>query len=88
MWAGHIGALVDYGMDCCIEWTTRGYKDTCYDKLFEIYYMSPTNNKPSFIGNEAFHASHRAALLFKNPDWYGQFGWTEKPELNYIWSVT
>jgi hypothetical protein len=30
-------------------------------------------------------ASHRAALLFKDPDHYGQFGWPERPAINYVW---
>jgi len=25
------------------------------------------------------HSSHRAALLFKDYDYYSQFGWEEKP---------
>lgn len=30
-------------------------------------------------------ASHRAALLFKNPAHYGQFGWIETPRIDYYW---
>jgi len=36
---------------------------------------------------EKFCASHRAALLYKLPEWYSQFGWTEKPEINYVWPI-
>lgn len=68
-WAGRTRALADYGMVCCEEWLKRGYNDTCWSKIFSIYEMdSGLELKPSFIGNEAFHASHRAALLFKNPE--------------------
>jgi hypothetical protein len=49
---------------------------------------------PPWVGNEEFHASHRRALLYKNPEWYSQFGWNEEPDipneqgkLNYIWPV-
>ena len=31
------------------------------------------------------HSSHRAALLFKKPDYYSQFGWAEIPEIKYFW---
>lgn len=39
------------------------------------------NNKtpPGWLGHPPFHSSHRARLLEKDPEWYGQFGWTETP---------
>ena len=40
---------------------------------------------PTWWGREDVHASHRAALLFKDPAWYSQWGWTETPEYNYVW---
>ena len=40
---------------------------------------------PPWFGNEDFHRSHRSNLLRKDPQWYGQFGWTEPPDLPYIW---
>ena len=40
---------------------------------------------PPWFGDEAFHSSHRSNLLRKDPQWYGQFGWTESPDLPYIW---
>ena len=47
---------------------------------------------PPWFGNAAFHASHRAALLYKDSKWYTQFGWTEKAatpdvkgSLPYVW---
>jgi hypothetical protein len=42
---------------------------------------------PPWLGDEAFHASHRSNLLRKNPEWYGQFGWTEPDDLPYVWPV-
>lgn len=42
---------------------------------------------PQWLGNEEVHSSHRSALLFKAPEHYSQFNWTEKPEYNYIWPV-
>lgn len=40
---------------------------------------------PYWFGDEDFHSRHRAALLAKDPKWYGQFGWTEKPIIDYRW---
>ena len=45
------------------------------------------NNWPLWINNEKIFSSHRAALLVKNPQWYSQFGWKEKPEINYYWPI-
>jgi hypothetical protein len=28
---------------------------------------------------------HRAALLAKDPAWYGQYGWKEEPKIEYWW---
>lgn len=33
------------------------------------------------------HASHRSNLLRKEPEYYTQFGWTEPPDLPYVWPV-
>ena len=40
---------------------------------------------PPWFGDEAFHRSHRSNLLRKEPQWYGQFGWTEPADLAYEW---
>lgn len=45
---------------------------------------------PSWWGREDIHSSHRARLLDKDPEWYGQFGWTETPRSEaegYVWPV-
>lgn len=87
MWQGHESALCLYGMSVCREWIDRGYKDTCREKIWEIYIQLPANDltAPQWLGDPAFHASHRAALLYKDPAHYGRFGWTEAPALNYVW---
>ena len=43
---------------------------------------------PWWFGNEEFHASHRSNLLRKDPEHYGQFGWTEPDDLEYVWEPT
>lgn len=40
---------------------------------------------PFWFGDEAFHGAHRSNLLRKDPSWYGRFGWTEPPDLPYVW---
>ena len=47
-----------------------------------------TDALPPWLGTESLHASHRSNLLRKDPDWYGRFGWTEPPDLPYIWPVS
>ena len=37
------------------------------------------------LGDERLHTSHRSNLLRKAPEWYGQFGWTEAPDMAYWW---
>ena len=47
---------------------------------------------PPWLGDEAIHSSHRGVLLWKDPDWYSQFGWDEAPrpprpdgKMDYVW---
>jgi len=37
------------------------------------------------LGNKDFHASHRSKLLFKDPEWYSQWGWVEDDDMEYFW---
>jgi hypothetical protein len=90
MWSRHPRALVLYGTTICDEWIRRGFVDTCRPKLVQtdtkLAELGPVTF-PRWIGFELFHASHRSNLLRKNPVWYGQFGWTEPPDLEYIWPL-
>lgn len=45
------------------------------------------SSPPFWLGNFAFHASHRSNLLRKNPQHYSKFGWTEPDNLPYIWPI-
>lgn len=82
MWRNHIRGLMMY-FDCIRrEWVRRGYANNygCYGIPYDA------NEMPSFIGDVKFHASHRSQLLAKDPDWYKQFRWKEKPgKLSYVW---
>jgi hypothetical protein len=97
MWRGHSGPLASYGLHMCEEWMRRGYKDTLWSKIHTM--LDEINSQvrstgslseihpPWWLGEEILHESHRAALLFKNPQHYGQYGWEEKPIIAYYWPV-
>lgn len=91
MWRGHECSLLFYQDAICSEWTSRGYKDTCLFKTWDLHddwcKNEPPLPSPSWLGNEEFHAAHRSNLLRKDPVWYGKFGWTEPDDLEYIWAV-
>jgi hypothetical protein len=85
MWRGYAGALAHYTIVCCEEWECRGYTDSVaweIGLLMAKYVMCYDN--PSWIGGK-IHRSHQAALLWKDPVWYGQFGWTVQPKVEYVW---
>lgn len=86
MWRNHTNALVAYGLEICHEWfVARGYKDTCRYKLMAYLDKDSPIEMPPWLGDPAFHASHRSNLLRKDPVWYGQFGWEEADDLPYVW---
>ena len=73
MWVGYEEALKHY-INCCIrEWKARGYNNTM--PLYSVGELV----LPPWLGDDRFHASHRANLLRKNPDFYSKYGWDESP---------
>lgn len=81
MWRGFEPALAHY-MNCCIdEWERRGYNNNMLREEVDWYYVPP------FVGKRKFHDSHKSNLLRKDPEWYGQFGWTVPDDLEYVWMV-
>lgn len=88
MWRGSHGYLAKYGDIICTEWRQRGFKDSLLPWFNQRWQPTWAElAKPTWLGNEAFHASHRSNLLRKDPVHYGQFGWTESSTLPYIWPV-
>jgi hypothetical protein len=79
MWRGYEEALENYMAACIEEWVRRGYKNTM------VATVSPNCKLPLWLGDEAFHASHRSNLLRKDPVYYGQFDWSESSDLPYVW---
>ena len=88
MWKGYEHYLSFYGLAICAEWKRRGYKDNLLmEKFWLEFNFTDSDLLPPWLGDEAFHSSHRAALLAKDLDWYSQFGWTEEPKIDYIWPI-
>ena len=86
MWKGFEPALLDYTRAVCLEWKSRGFNDTVYDKVNNLFKFNDENKLlPHWFGKEIFHASHRANLLRKNPIWYGILGWKESSDMEYWW---
>lgn len=84
MWRGYEIALALYAVEICEEWRSRGYVDNQLP-FFQEFIGESKAVMPKWLGNEAFHASHRSNLLRKAPEHYAQFGWPESNDLPYIW---
>ena len=100
MWRGHEEGLASYGLAFVGEWLARGHADTCAATMAADLELAglPTEPRtqaelmgtaelPPWLGNEAFHVSHRAALLRKDPGFYGVVFAGVDPELPYVWPV-
>ncbi len=83
LWRDYEQSLVLYGGFMCWEWLNRGYEDNTVSKIWK-FRNSDQIEVPWWIGGP-IHANHRANLIRKNPEHYGQFGWKEKPESTYFW---
>lgn len=101
MWRGHAEALTAYGLTICTEWCARGYADTCADKIV-IELTAMTRRKrvrsqaelrslgrlPPWLGRRTLHASHRSALVRKEPEWYRpRLGANVPDDLPYVWPI-
>jgi len=95
MWQGHLHALCDYGMalaeemdrrnrnetgpwsnHTCAKWVT--YWGERAEEFLGANGQQPAT-MPPWLGTPELHASHRSCLLAKDPEHYGQHGWTERP---------
>ena len=79
MWTPYIQALQLYTNTIINEWIKRGYNNNM--KLYDIGSIE----MPHWLGDKAFHSSHRANLLRKDYEHYSQFGWEENSESPYVW---
>lgn len=86
MWRGYHAALLDYGIAVCEEWLRRGYNDTLLDRFLAARHDLPvTTSTPPWLGDTAFHRSHRSNLLRKLPAWYAPLFADTPTDLPYIW---
>jgi len=89
MWIGHENFLMMYQEAIVGEWLSRGYKDTCLDKTYQVFETIDSSfTYPEWLGDKYFHASHRSNLLRKDYEYYSQFGWTEPIDIEYVWPTS
>lgn len=98
MWAGYEEALVCYGLTVCTVWRATGRADTCAATLSvdvatacgitEVRpqdALAAAGELPPWLGDQDLHRSHRAALLRKNPAFYGPVFGEEPSGIPYVW---
>ena len=93
-------ALARYGLTCCEVWVERGHSDTCAATITAELEragiggirtqaeLEEAGALPAWLGDEAFHRSHRAALLRKDPAYYVPLlpgSLAADPDLPYVW---
>lgn len=90
MWRGYEPALLKYFEETLRVWKILGFKNTkceLHYNNFRIELFSVPIVKPTWLGDERLHRSHRSNLLRKNFDHYSQ--WFDEPlDLPYFWPVT
>ena len=97
MWAGHVEALGRYTFTVCDVWVEQGRADTVAATvaaelaalgLHEVRSqpaLAEAGALPWWLGDEAFHRSHRSSLLRKDPDHYGAVFADVPDDLPYVW---
>jgi hypothetical protein len=85
MWRGHEEALQMYHDTMITVWIQRGFRNTM--KTFKDRWTS-LPKMPPWLGNEAFHRSHRSNLLRKDLVFYGSRFTDVGPDLPYVWPVS
>lgn len=101
MWAGYEEALVRYGLQVCAHWRRGGRADTCATTLVadlgatvgiaEVRAqaeLDAAGELPPWLGDEAFHRSHQAALVKKDPDHYRPLFPDVPDDLPYVWPAS
>lgn len=99
MWKGYEEALGRYGITCCEVWLERGFGDTCaatitadlrragVEDIRGQADLAEAGALPDWLGDPAFHRSHRSALLRKDPAHYGPVFENTPDDLPYVWPV-
>lgn len=99
MWAGFERGVAAYGLAVCAAWTARGHPDTCAATIgadlaaagqpppVSQTQLAALGELPSWLGDERVHVSHQAALVRKDPAYYGPLFPDTDPSLPYFWPV-
>lgn len=97
MWRGHLEALGRYSLTCCEVWVAEGRADTVADTLRtdlaaagvtevrDQAELAAAGALPPWLGDEAFHLSHRSALVRKDPEHYRPLFPDAPDDLPYVW---
>ncbi|MET0927922.1 MAG: MSMEG_6728 family protein [Aeromicrobium sp.] len=97
MWRGHLEALGAYSFAITAEWTARGLADTCAATIATDLAAAGVSSVrsqaeldrsgllPRWLGDDAFHLSHRSSLLRKDPEHYGPLFPDTPHDLPYVW---
>ncbi|MGW5639887.1 MSMEG_6728 family protein [Streptomyces sp. NPDC003832] len=101
MWAGYEEALVRYGLEVCRVWREQGHQDSCTASLVSGLAthrpgmpvrgqeeLAVAGELPPWLGDEAFHESHRSALLRKDAEHYGELFPGVSDDLPYVWPAS
>jgi hypothetical protein len=90
MWDGYEVALGKYTLEICGEWVSRGYRDTCADKVRALLPGIDDVKDlelPPWIDSSRVTLSHKSNLIRKDPSYYGPI-WPNVPSyLPYNWPV-
>ena len=83
----YTNALVELGRAYCLAWRSRGYKDTCLEKISAHRDKSLHEDIPYWFGRKDIHLSHKSKLIQKHPDYYRP-QWPDVVDtLEYLWPV-
>lgn len=101
MWAGYEEALVRYGLQVCAQWCRTGRADTCattlvtdlgatvgIDAVRSQAELAAAGELPPWLGDDAFHRSHQAALVKKDPAHYRPLFPDVPDDLPYVWPAS
>ncbi|SFO66381.1 MULTISPECIES: MSMEG_6728 family protein [Actinomadura] len=101
MWTGYEEALVRYGLEICDRWCGLGHGDTCAGTLVADLSertgvrrprdqdgLAVAGDLPPWLGDPAFHRSHRSALVRKDPVFYRSRFPDVPDDLPYVWPAS
>lgn len=90
MWRGYLPALTAYGLAMTDAWIAAGRADTVRGQLVEFApevegTAQGELEMPPWLGDEAFHLSHRSNLVRKDAAFYRPRFGDVPDDLPYIW---